>query len=648
MWCVASMRTANEDETLDGRELLQAIKIPALSKPEATAVMYAALKEFGPHLLRRPISFLMRMFKGQSGNPRYLRTLVQLTSIRTLPSSIVSDLDAMQDTLQDLYPRDFLPALETELNPGAALFPGVSTLLKRTVGGVGSAAPDETGPVSERRTHADMQPVERVLRLLYTAGNRGVFVSDLPALVTADGGDGGLPDRVLHPLMAQLRPHLYLASSHGETRLALVNEHLREAVRTRYWPAALVLRGTGCNQAVSRLRPLCGPLRAVFGRAPGTAPLIIIDVEDPRRLDTVKRVILRWLMGWSAGASPGAAGLEALDGSGGMFVPADEPGAAGFKQFNLVSCQADATHFSDAMVKVDANGAHVRAAAAWLLRLGAPLVGGLGLQSKDKEPPPLIPRCEWTDALERIAEVGRGCDKIYLLSDRLPGLSVERILDEVQQLNDEVGHGWEAKIDCVSLDASPLAARMLRRVAAQTGGRFSRLSSFILRQQLLWNWPTEPEREISVGDGDATPRGMSLREEIERISGCLPPAVPHVPLLTVRNQMRLREGNSGGGGVEDLLLEGGRSVVLVLNGEGESHLGRFGARTGRGLHLTIFNRDWSEKLNCTFDTWGSVAEVISDVPNPCAWISLIPWEGIGETRTRLCLCLCMPRARPQM
>ena len=249
--------------------------------------------------------------------------------------------------------------------------------------------------------------------------------------------------------------------------------------------------------------------------------------------------------------------------------------------------------FADRMVTVDADGVAVRNAAEWLGRLGTHLVGGLGLQEKDREHPKPIERVEWTSAIEHIAEVGRGCDKIYLISDRTPDVSVERIMDEVQQLDSEIGHGWHALIDTISLDSSPLGVRMLRRIAAETNGTFSRLSSFSLRQQLLWDWK----------DGD--PENPSPLQAAEVSCGCLPPLGPtYVPLLAARQQEQDRTGSAG----QELLLEGGRSVILYLNGEGESHLGTFGARTERGLRLTVFNRDLTEKVNRTYDTWASILE----------------------------------------
>jgi len=44
------------------------------------------------------------------------------------------------------------------------------------------------------------------------------------------------------------------------------------------------------------MRPLMRPLRAVFGKSPPTAPVIIIDVQDTQRLDTVALLLSHALL----------------------------------------------------------------------------------------------------------------------------------------------------------------------------------------------------------------------------------------------------------------------------------------------------------------------------------------------------------------
>jgi hypothetical protein len=95
-------------------------------------------------------------------------------------------------------------------------------------------------------------------------------------------------------------------------------------------------------------------------------------------------------------AIPGAAGVESL---GGDVASRLGGRSTGFTQFNLLSCQQDMKWFADRMVKVDEEGAQVRAAAAWLGRLGRHLVGGLGVHELDKEAPPPIARMEWSPSL---------------------------------------------------------------------------------------------------------------------------------------------------------------------------------------------------------------------------------------------------------
>jgi hypothetical protein len=223
-----------------------------------------------------------------------------------------------------------------------------------------------------------------------------------------------------------LRPHLHMSSCFGEQRIAMLGRELREAVKERYWPSALVFRGTGCQQMNARLRPLIGPLKAAFGKKVGKAPVIILDVENGRRLDTVKRLLVRFLLAWSAHPLPGAAGRESLTRSDSDTGPYEE----GFAKFNILSCQGDALSFADSMVQVDEEGEQVRAAIAWLSKLGNPLLGGQGIQEKERDAA-VISRVEWTSAIEHIAAVGKGCDHVYLFSDRTPGVSVERIMDEV-------------------------------------------------------------------------------------------------------------------------------------------------------------------------------------------------------------------------
>ncbi len=46
------------------------------------------------------------------------------------------------------------------------------------------------------------------------------------------------------------------------------------------------------------------------------------------------------------------------------------------------------------------------------------------------------------------------------------------------------------------------------------------------------------------------------------------------------------------------MLESGRSVVMVVNGDCESHLGVWNARTERGLRLTVFDKAWTELVRC--------------------------------------------------
>lgn len=161
LWCIASICTAHEDDILEARAATMPIKLPMLTRPEATAILYAAIKEFGPHMLRKPITVFMRFFKEQAGNPRYLRTLAQIVCSRPLPVSLTGDIDMLQPSMDALMQEDFLPLLEQELNPNGALYDGVSNIFRRQV--------LQNSPSPEAAAF-DSLPVERILRMLYEAG----------------------------------------------------------------------------------------------------------------------------------------------------------------------------------------------------------------------------------------------------------------------------------------------------------------------------------------------------------------------------------------------------------------------------------------------------------------------------------------------
>ena len=46
------------------------MRLPGLSKPEASCVVYALARAHGPHLLRMPPSLLMGLYKPLSSHPR--------------------------------------------------------------------------------------------------------------------------------------------------------------------------------------------------------------------------------------------------------------------------------------------------------------------------------------------------------------------------------------------------------------------------------------------------------------------------------------------------------------------------------------------------------------------------------------------------
>ncbi len=117
------------------------------------------------------------------------------------------------------------------------------------------------------------------------------------------------------------------------------------------------------------------------------------------------------------------------------------------------------------------------------------------------------------------------------------------------------------------------ADKMLRRIASETGGRFSRLSAFVMRQQLL---------------GEKVPAGIAA---LERTAGCADPEL----LAPIKALM------AGGAAPAQVMLEPPRAVSVFVRGEAEDRL-TAAAATQRGLSLMVLARDLSEKHNRTYDT----------------------------------------------
>ena len=51
------------------------VRLPPLTKPESTCIIYSLARRHGPHLLDRPVSVLMGLYKPQSSHPRCSLTL---------------------------------------------------------------------------------------------------------------------------------------------------------------------------------------------------------------------------------------------------------------------------------------------------------------------------------------------------------------------------------------------------------------------------------------------------------------------------------------------------------------------------------------------------------------------------------------------
>lgn len=523
LWCVVSLTVSSEDQEPD--ELIFPVKLQPMSKPEATAVLYEAVQEMGPHLLQKHIQLFIGIFqKTQCWHPRYLRMLALLVSHQNVFYHLTQDIKAIKDTLPALFTHDILPWLEREFNTAGKEFDPLPKLAQRKDAAASTLQ-------NSSKSADPYTAVEHVLKLLLDAGDDGVYVSDLPSLVP-------LPDRVLEPLVHVLIPMLSAGYCMGRRKVAMTCPALRAAVTKRYWPSGVYIRGTGCTQLTQPLPPSHSPLRAAFGKQIGSHPVVIIDIVNPYQLDTVKRLLTRLLHELAAQASKG-----------------DERKPA----FNFFSCSGDCPSLSETMVEVDGSGNNIRAAAEWLARLA-----------------PNGNRLEWTAAFELVGTAGFGHDNIFLLSDRSPTLSVERILDEVRHLESELGHEARVVVHCNAIDAEPAADKMLRRISSETGGRLSRLSAFVLRQQLL---------------GETVPPEVLALEET---AGCSDPGL--LSPIKALVDAGLPSGS--------LMLEPSRAVSVLIRGEVEDRLTATAA-TQRGLTLMVLSRDLSEKHNKTYDTWGS-------------------------------------------
>ncbi|KAJ1471456.1 hypothetical protein T484DRAFT_1844047 [Baffinella frigidus] len=536
VWCVTSVTWASEDTLPELGDDFQIIKVPPLHKPETTAVLYSTFARHGPHLLSSPAGLFMRIFKEQAGSPGYVAALASLLCQRPRVASIAHEIDLLPGTLAALV-RDVVPAmLERDFNPHGQLF--------RT--------PFEPGAPNH-----EALPVEALLVLLADAGDQGVFVADVPALLAkrathapAGQPSSALPAAVLEGLLAALTPYLAGAPSLGERRVALRSDHpLRAAILARYFPTALMVRGSGCRQLTVRAAPLRAPARQVFaGRGGGLpeAPVVVLDLVDPRRLETGKRLVARLL-----------AELTEQAASTGR------PG-----KFALLSCAAGSREMAGAMQDADPAGNAERAALKWL---GTVLPGG--------------ERIEWSGILENIAALGQTAGHIFLLSDRAPGVSHERVMDEVGATESEIGKGWRAVVHCVSLDGAASVDRALRKLARETAARFSQVSLAHMRQHLI---------------------ALSSPETIlaDALAGLAAPG-PGVPLVDfyIRDGSAERAaGGAPGRPAVPLLLAPPRAVVVTRFGQAESALPDIPCATERGLRVSVLAPDLSERSGRTYDT----------------------------------------------
>jgi hypothetical protein len=171
------------------------------------------------------------------------------------------------------------------------------------------------------------------------------------------------------------------------------------------------------------------------------------------------------------------------------------------------------------------------------------------------------------------------------------------IVFQVRNLERE--HGWRGFVHGVPVDAPQECSRALRRLSAETGGRFSPTEGFLLRERLLYEGMAGG---VGIGAGADGPYA-----EAEILAGCAP--------ATAADPQRMRCGRADGAG---LAVPPQRRVALMWRGEAEAPSGGGGVDGmdgfSRGLRVVAYSGDWAAKLDRTFDTWGR------------CW----PWEmGVG-------------------
>jgi hypothetical protein len=85
MWLAATLAAPDDDdgppELAPGLgEHVLAVRLPPLTKPESTCIIYSLARRHGPHLLDRPASVLMGLYKPQSSHPRCSLIIIACTA----------------------------------------------------------------------------------------------------------------------------------------------------------------------------------------------------------------------------------------------------------------------------------------------------------------------------------------------------------------------------------------------------------------------------------------------------------------------------------------------------------------------------------------------------------------------------------------
>lgn len=316
--------------------------------------------------------------------PSYLRLLVTVMCSRGIFEDVAHEVDSIGSTLPLLLAHDLLPSLERDHN---AL--GVPYALPRTGGGP--------------RTQGS---AERVLKLLLAFGPRGFTDADVQECLSEP-----VPDNQRIPIMRAIAPLLHRGRLFGQVRYALTCPYTVDAITRRFWPSAMVFRGTGCNQLTHKLPPARPPTHLAFGKHPGVHPLFVFEVSNLRNLRLIRRLLAR---------------LVSLHTVRGQGKDGKEVGQKLLSLNVIVLGAEDVLRLAPAMLEVDDRGDCVNKFLEWLARLDPPVSeaeeeGARGEEGQEGgKPKKNKGRPGWTSAMEVLSSAGKGCDAVHWITDSPP------------------------------------------------------------------------------------------------------------------------------------------------------------------------------------------------------------------------------------